>query len=110
MSNALWDTIDVSDWRELPVVKSRCATEEDVGNGRAVFHVPVGDEYEPSSPAEIGLPRPAILIATAQPVFAIQAEEVNGKIAVGYRPVDGGNGLCMIDELELLDTPDERFG
>lgn len=109
MSDALWEAIDVSDWRQLPVTKSRCATEEDVAEGRAVFHVPVGEEYEPSVPAAIELPRPAILLSETQPVFVIQAEKVNGRTAVGYRPLSGGNGLCMLDELELLDAPDDRF-
>ena len=93
----------------MPVTKSRCATEEDVAKGRAIFHVPVGDEYESSRPADIELPCPAVLISTSQPVIVIQAEEVNGKTAVGYRPVSGGNGLCMLEELELLEVPDERF-
>ena len=109
LSDDLWGAVDVSNWKELPVVKSRSATEEDVANGRAVFHVPVGDDYQPSTPAEFELPSPAVLVSTGQPVFAIQAEEVNGKIAVGYRQVSGGNGLCMVDELELLDAPDDRF-
>lgn len=74
-----------------------------------MFHVPVGDEYEPSSYVDLGVPRPAILIESGQPVIAIQAEEVNGKVAIGYWPVSGGNGLCMLDELELLDAIDDRF-
>ena len=109
MSNEFWEAIDVSEWQQLPVTKLRCATEEDVEEGRAVFYVPVGDDYQPSTPADIELPRPAILLSESQPVFVIQAEEVNGTTAVGYRPLSGGNGLCMLDELELLDVPDERF-
>jgi hypothetical protein len=74
-----------------------------------VFSVPVGDEYEPSVPVPMSLPRPAVLKETGQPVFVIQAEQIAGKVAIGYRPLGGGNGLCMLEEVEFLEEPDERF-
>ena len=110
MTGDVWGPIDVASWRNLPACTAKLATEEDVENGRAVFFVPVGTEYEPSSVYPIELPFPAILIESNKPVIAIQCEEVNGKVAVGFRYVAGGNGLCLLDELEVLRDVDARFG
>jgi hypothetical protein len=44
------------------------------------------------------------------PVILIQAEiRDDGKVLVGYRPLSGGNGICMLDEVDLLDCPNEAF-
>jgi hypothetical protein len=43
-------------------------------------------------------------------VILIQAESRDdGKVLVGYRPLTGGNGICTLDEVDLLDGPDEMF-
>jgi len=109
MSDTEWGKIDIANWQAIPVLQGRCANESDVADGRAVFYVPTGDEYEPSEVVDLKLPRAAILSESSTPIFIIQAEKVNGKVAVGYRLVTGGNGICMLNELELLSEPDERF-
>jgi len=48
------------------------------------------------------------------PVIVIQVEESDNrsgsvKVFAGYRPLTGGNGICMLHQLELLDHPDHRF-
>jgi hypothetical protein len=113
---ATWGAPEISSWRELPHIVERLATESDVQQGRAVF-VTVRKDGSPSSarPHPLPIPRCAILHAeppgpSQLPVFVIQAEEVDGKLLVGYRPITGGNGICTLAELELLSGPDERFG
>jgi hypothetical protein len=43
-------------------------------------------------------------------VLIVQAEEVDGRVLLGYRPIIGGNGICTLAEVELLLGPDKRFG
>jgi hypothetical protein len=109
LSDEVWGTVNATLWRELPTVGNRLATPSDVADGKAVFSVPVGDEYEPSVPVPMNLPRPAVLKETGKPVFVIQAEQIAGKVAIGYRPLSGGSGLCMLEEVEFLQEPDGRF-
>ena len=43
------------------------------------------------------------------PVVIIQAEILAGQTFLGVRYLNGGDGVCMLDEAELLPEPDERF-
>jgi hypothetical protein len=115
-TNATWGPPDLSSWRELPHVAGRHATESDVKLGHAVFFI-AGENGSPplARPSPMVLPCCAVLHtesleSSPLAVIAIQAEEVEGKILVGYRPLAGGNGICTLAELELLHGPDERFG
>jgi hypothetical protein len=98
--------IDISKWRTTPVISGRAATEEDVEAGRAVFAV--GGE-----PVDLDLPSCAIVreegIGEPTAVVIIQAERVEGSVIVGFRLIDGGDGLAPLDDVELLGEPDERF-
>ena len=92
----------------------RVATQDDANAGRAVFYLDLSDGQE-SSPVDLDLPRCAILHEEGEgdlPVIVIQAEEGNNgtvQLIAGYRPLTGGNGLCMLNQLELLLEPDYRF-
>lgn len=53
--------------------------------------------------------------SSAIPVAVIQAETQDGaKVLIGYRPLSGGNGICTLDEIQLVrdfsagDTIDRR--
>jgi hypothetical protein len=46
------------------------------------------------------------------PVIVVQAEVGNNggaQMIAGYRPLTGGNGICMVYQLEFLSEPDHRF-
>jgi hypothetical protein len=103
----VWEPIEIKKWRDTPHVEGRAAEDRDVAEGRAVFAV--GGE-----PVELDLPSCAIVqeegVGEPTPVILIQAERLDdGTVAVGYRVVDGGAGIAMLDEVELLSEPDERF-
>jgi hypothetical protein len=104
----LWGAISASAWKNVPVTQGRVATENDVQQGRAVFYVATG-----STPIIMELPVAAILKednnSKGIPVIVIQAEQIGEQETVGYRLVAGGNGVCTLRELELLDAPDDRF-
>jgi nucleotide-binding universal stress UspA family protein len=99
--------IDLSEWRNTPCVRGRAATEQDVEEGRAVFAA--GGE-----PVDLELPSCAIVteegIGEPTPVILIQAERLeDDTIAVGFRLVDGGSGIAVLEDVELLSEPDARF-
>jgi hypothetical protein len=104
----IWGRIDASAWQRTPCVHGRVASENDVREGRAVFYVD-----GPSQAAQVPLPRCALLReegGSILPVILIQAEaRYDGEVLVGYRPLRGGNGICTLRELDLLDGPDEMF-
>lgn len=90
-------------------MSGRVATERDADEGRAVF---VSDGI--AQPHVVTLPSAAIVreegIGDPTPVIVVQAEELDDDtVAIGYRFLDGGNGICTLDEVEFLDAPDDRF-
>ena len=93
-------------------MSGRLASEKDVKEGRAVFYLSRkgGTEAEP-----LKLKLPVCAIHTDQetkketPVILVQAERADGKEIIGYRPLDGGNGVGLKSEFTILAKPDERF-
>lgn len=106
----LWGPVDMKKWKEIPCLIGRLATEADVKEGRAAFYV-TGDSA--MKPLDIPLPACAIHYDAdtkmATPVILIQAVQTTKITAVGYRLLSGGNGVCLLSELEILKGPDERF-
>ena len=96
----LWGPISANDWRSIPCVVGRPATEADVAGGSAVFYVPVD-----SAAASMHLPCCAVQLledGSEQLVVVIQAELANEDTILGVRPLAGGNGICTIAEVRLL--------
>jgi len=96
----LWGPILASDWRSVPHVAGRPATEADVLAGSAVFYVQ-GD----SAADSISLPCCAIQRledGSEQPVIVVQAEIAPYGTIFGVRPLSGGNGICTAAEIQLL--------
>jgi hypothetical protein len=109
-----WGPIAMPNWRETPCIRGRAATEDDANAGRAVFFLDLS-EGQHSQSVDLDLPRCAILHEEGEgdlPVIVIQAEVGNNGTVqhiAGYRPLTGGNGICMLYQLELLPGPDHRF-
>jgi hypothetical protein len=98
----LWGALDRERWPSTPCIEGRAAVEQDVRDGRAVYYV-----EGPSKPIDISLPHCARLheegCCPAIPVIIIQAERPDGgDVLIGYRPLSGGNGICTLDEIELV--------
>jgi hypothetical protein len=106
----LWGPLDIARWTEVPTLAGRVAIERDVKEGRAVFFLQNAEEIG-AKPIAMHLPCCAILKEEEgeSPVVLIQAEEAGAKKYVGYRGLGGGNGICALEELELLSGPDSRF-
>lgn len=45
----------------------------------------------------------------ARPVVVIQVERAPHQIIAGVRLLEGGNMICTLAELEIVEQPDERF-
>ena len=108
----LWGPIDIRHWQDVPHLSGRLATEQDVMQGRAVFYLQSsGDAH--AVPYDIVLPVCAIMkdeeTSEETPVIIIQVEVANGMPTVGYRFLNGGNGVGTGREFTLLKGPDERF-
>jgi len=60
---------------------------------------------------DIGLPHCAIVHAERAeiPAVVIQSECADDKHYIGYCPISGGNGLCVLSEVELRWEPDATF-
>ena len=110
MDDPLWGEIAVERWQHTPCLCGRIAVEQDVKDGRAVFYLGNAEEIG-AVHVDIGLPHCAVIHADGQhiPAIVIQSERAESKHYIGYRPISGGNGLCMLSEVELLPEPDARF-
>ena len=110
MDNSLWGRVDVEHWQQTPCLRDRIAVEQDVKDGRAVFYLGNASEIG-AVHVDIGLPRCAAVRADAKeiPAVLIQSERADDKHYIGYRPITGGNGVCVFSEVELQSEPDARF-
>ena len=110
MDDPLWGKVDVEHWRQTPCLRGRVAIEQDVKDGRAVFYLGNAGEIG-AVHVDIGLPHCAIVHADRAeiPAVVIQSERADDKHYIGYRPIAGGNGLCVLSEVELVSGPDARF-
>ena len=111
MSEELWNSVNIENWKNTPCVNKRLGTEEDVKNGIAVFYIKDPEKIS-AQPLNLELPKCAIYKDENNkeiPIIIIQAEETDGRSYIGYRNLDNGNGICSIDEIEILEKPNELF-
>ncbi len=93
-------------------VTGRLATEEDVRLGAAVFYLQAREPMdEPARPYSMKLPACALHMdgEISTPVVIIQAEEADGRVLVGARPLAGGNLVCLLLECEVVEPSDPRL-
>lgn len=96
----LWGPIDTTQWRAVPCIVGRSATEEDVAAGQAVFYV-----HGYSEAVQFNLPCCGFQLVedgSEEPVIVIQAERSPHGVILGVRPLGGGNSVCMETEVRLL--------
>jgi hypothetical protein len=62
-------------------------------------------EGKKTVPADLRLPAAGgqkLADGTTQQVVVIQAEIANDAVVLGVRPLQGGNGVCTLEEVTLL--------
>lgn len=106
----LWGRINVDQWYQTPCLCDRVALEQDVKDGQAVFYLGNADDIG-AVHVDTGLPDCAVVHADGGeiPAIVIQSERAETKHYIGYRPINAGNGVCLLPEVELLSQPDARF-
>jgi hypothetical protein len=107
--------MEIDHWEMTPHLSGRLATEQDVIEDRAVFHLSDPEKIG-ASPYDLKLPACAILRDEEDeendqeiPVIIIQAEQVEHWVFVGFRFLTGDSGVAFITDVEILNGPDERF-
>jgi len=111
METDLWGVVEAQGWREVPCLLGRVATEDDVKAGRATFYIRTAHESDAHF-VDIGIPHCAIWTNEKDervPVVIIQSESANGDHYIGFRFLDGGNGVGLFFEFQLFDEPNELF-
>ncbi len=102
--NHLWGPLELVDWHKTPHIKNDIATEQDVKDGRAVFYIDKGKDHKI---LDIKIPSVAYQIDNKTKartlVIVIQGEKVGKEEIVGIRYLDGGNGVCMLSELDFTE-------
>ncbi len=106
----LWGKINIAEWDKTPCIQNRTAIEKDVKTGFAVFYIDNSDDLKT---IKMNLPCCAILIDKESnertPVIIIQAEESQKQRLIGYRSLNGGNGIGLESDFIFLDKPNEEF-
>jgi hypothetical protein len=112
MTDKLWGPINPENWNKIAHMSDKLATRKDVKEGRAVFFLENTDEI-PAWPSDLKIPGLAIWKVEDemknQPAVIIQAEQSEFQCTVGVRFFAGGNGLCLLEDLELIEEKDLRF-
>ncbi len=93
---------DAGDLGDVPYFAGRGATPDDVDSGEAVFA-----QDPPGHPYTINLPKRARLQngdGIREDIILVQAENhsTSDDVVIGYRNRDGGFGIALLSEVELL--------
>jgi hypothetical protein len=104
----IWGAIDLASWRETPHKKADVASEQVVKDGTAVFYIrPDGNDHRI---LEVKVPSLAFFFDPETKerniVVVIQGERVGDEELIGFRYLNGGNGICTVSELEFVDESD----
>ena len=99
----LWGSIQLINWLQTPHIKDKLATNQDVLDGRAVFYI----DGETEIHQMLNIPIPSLAYYTDNEtheknlVIIIQGEKADDKELVGIRFSNGGNGVCLLWELDF---------
>jgi hypothetical protein len=104
MTENKFDPIELNDWKKVPFTKGRLATKKDIDLGKAIFQIEGNGEEH--IPLEIEIPSLAYHIDQETnektKVVVIQGEQVGTKKVIGIRYLNGGDGVCLLFELEFI--------
>ena len=97
--------VDIMDWKNVPVVNGRMATEEEAQNGTSLIFVDA-KKYPNAKALDITMPKLASIYNEYSKredyIIVIQAINVNNDSIVGYRFLNGGNGSARLKDVKFL--------
>lgn len=97
--------VDITNWKEVPVVKGRMPTKEQTQNGTSLIFVdPI--KYPTAMVIDIALPQLASFYneysKREEIIIVIQAFSIGRDSIVGFRYLNGGNGSARLNEIKFL--------
>lgn len=97
--------VDITNWKNVPVVNGRMATKEETQNGTSLIFVDT-EKYPNASALDITMPKLATHYCRStrriEPIIIIQAIRIGNDSLVGFRYLNGGNGSARLGEITLL--------
>ncbi len=97
--------VDISQWKNVPVVNGRMATKEETRNGTSLIF-PDTLKYPDAKILDITMPKLASFYNASSKrddlIIIIQAINVDNDSIVGFRYLNGGNGSARLNEVRLL--------
>lgn len=97
--------VDINDWKNVPVVNGRMATEEETQNGISLIFVDT-KKYPEAKPLDIKMPKLArfynVQSGKKEIIIVIQALNISNDSIVGFRYLNGGNGSARLNEVSFL--------
>jgi hypothetical protein len=97
--------VDITNWKNVPVVNGRMATKEETENGTSLIFVDT-EKYPNAKPLDMTMPRLAKYYNEYSKredfIIIIQAVNIDNDSIVGFRFVNGGNGSARLNEVNLL--------
>lgn len=115
---SMFPAIDLKNWKNVPVVNGRFATEQERSKGASLINVDLV-KYPEAKVLPIQLPQLATIYnhnsKREDLIVVIQAFSVQNDSIVGYRYLNGGNGSAwlndvkMLSDEEIVSIPDYKF-
>lgn len=97
--------VDLLEWKNVPVVNGRMATEEETKNGTSLILVD-SEKYPNAKPLDMQMPRLATFDSPysdrKELIIVIQALNIENDSVVGFRYLNGGNGSSRLNEVKFL--------
>ena len=110
--------VDITNWRDVPVVNGRMATKEETQNGTSLIFVDA-EKYSDAIQLDMIMPRLATYYSEyskrEELIIVIQAINIDDDSIVGFRYLNGGNGSSRLNEVNFLSDneidmiPSSRF-
>ena len=97
--------VDITKWKNVPVVNGRMATKEETHNGSSLIFVDA-EKYPNAKALDISMPKLASFYNHSSKkedlIIVIQAINVANDSIVGFRYLNGGNGSARLNEVRFL--------
>ena len=97
--------VDISNWKNVPIVNGRMSTKEETQNGISLIYIDTL-KYPNAKALDITMPKLASFYSKYSKredlIIVIQAFKVNNDSIVGFRYLNGGNGSARLNEVRFL--------
>ncbi len=97
--------VDITNWKNVPIINGRMATKEETQNGTSLIFVDAL-KYPNAKVLDIAMPKLASFYNEYSKredlIIVIQAINVDNDSIVGFRYLNGGNGSARLKEVRFL--------